>query len=100
MIATCLDISAHHVSQGTMKMLMKLDVETRIRQGWPAMTVAPYEHGVFMTVPEQQFLGIDALKQMPDDLHSLLSAARLIGVNLLRLDQDGAIYPHLPTYDW
>lgn len=101
MIATCLDISAQHVSHSTMELLFNSSVENRAHDGWPAMTVAPYEAGVFMTVPEREYLGTrDALKRMPEDLHTLLSAARLIGVNLLRLDEGGSIYPHLPLYDW
>lgn len=100
MITTCLQLSVKHVSQETMKALMTLDAEGRHRAGWPLFTVAPHETGVFMTLPE--FLTVQTLRDMPEDLHALLSCARIIGVTLLQLDQnaDADTFPHLPTYDW
>lgn len=98
MIATYLDLSTSHVSRKTMELLETMTSRDRLGSGWPAMTVANYEYGCFITVP-----GTDAdesMQALPDDLCTLLTHARRLAVSLVRLDADGDVTYQLPIYDW
>lgn len=108
MILTHLDCSTAHLTRETMEALSYLGVagdcatgdcsDERIKQaGWPAMTIAAYDKGAFVTIPGAPSEG--QLDFMPDDLVIVLAHAQRLGCQLVRFDADGATID-LPTYDW
>lgn len=100
-IKTYLDLSTAHLRQATVDQLQAVGDHKRHDSpggqpiNWPAMSVASYEYGVFISVPD---LGED-LSQMPTDLEQVLCYAQRIGLHLIRFDRDGLFDPELPTYD-
>lgn len=100
MIVTCLEITTAHLRFESMRVLTELSAEQRMGNGWPAMTVANYQHGVFVTVPEKNADTIDQLENLPDDLGDVLDHARSHGVTLVRFDSDAPQLADLPYYDW
>lgn len=104
MIGAYLDLSTGHLTQETMD---KLAVG-RIAHlsGWPAMTIATYDHGAFVTVPsdaeQEQW---DAL---PADLRAVFdyAIAQFTGapgqqvIQVLRFDSDGDQIDGLEYHDW
>lgn len=100
MIVTCLELSTAHLTRSTMRLLTEFSDEQRMGNGWPAMTVANYKHGAFVTVPEKSDLTIEHLDNLPSDLECVLGHARNYGATLVRFDSDGADCPDLETYIW
>jgi hypothetical protein len=101
MLFTYLDLSTGHLSRVTMDALERIDADHNVRSGnygWPAMTVAAYEHGCFVTVPtdaeQEQW---DAL---PTDLLSAITHARKLGAAVIRFDSDGETIDGLLVHDW
>lgn len=96
MLHTYLDLSTSHVTERTEQQLPQAAAGFRI--GWPALTIAPYAHGYFITVPDP-LPGTD-LSALPEDLAQVLAYARGLGAAVVRLDADGETTDQLPTYDW
>lgn len=100
MILTYLDLSTGHLTQDTMDRIgHAADLERDGRynpDGWPAMSIGCYRHGVFLTVPdpdEQNLFGV------PRDLFNVLRYAQDMGIPLLRFDGDARAVPGLPLYE-
>lgn len=100
MIVACLDLSTAHLERGTMRMLTELNADQRMGNGWPAMTVANYQHGVFVSVPERTAETKEQLENVPPDLGFVLGHAQNYGIALLRFDSDGDELPDLDVYHW
>lgn len=104
MIHTCLDLSTGHLTRRTMGLLDSFLPENHVSKleewGWPAMTIATYDHGCFVTVPEHDHTSIDQREALPRDLRDVLVYAQLLGIPLLRFDSDGDVIDGLPTYEW
>lgn len=97
-VHTYIDMSTSHVSAGTMLLL-----EHGIKPvGWPAMTIAPYEYGVFVTVPPRpdDDEGEEAWLDLPSDLAAVLLFARAQDAYVVRLDADGDQVDGLDVFDW
>lgn len=102
MKATYLDLSTGHLSRGTMHNLELLACPDHFDSSWPAMTIAAYPHGVFITVPadctEEQSAAL------PADLRAVFDYAkhpdREANIQLLRFDSDGDQLDNLPFYEW
>ena len=94
---TYLDLSTCHVRQETMAALGVYESGAH-DMGWPAMTIASYECGAFITVPSE--MSNEQMDALPSDLEEVLSWARAAGATLVRLNADGAIDPDLPTFEW
>jgi hypothetical protein len=101
MIHTYLDLTTAHLSRETMDQLSNYEQGCAVGMGWPAMSIAPYEYGAFVTVPpddeDEDRVAMDAL---PEDLACVLAHARKIGVYVVRFDADGDFLEDLPTYEW
>lgn len=100
MIHTYLDLSTDHLAQETMRQLNELTAGDRLQLGWPAMTVAPYEYGAFVTVPDPNHVPLAQYGNTPTDLAAVLHYAQRLGIHLLRFDSDGDEIDNLPTHDW
>lgn len=100
-IHTYLDLSTGHVSHATMKWIeiagLGFAADT---EGWPPMTIATYEHGCFITVPDLERLDAGNMETLPRDLANVLIYAFAHGARLVRLDSDGDRIETLPYYDW
>jgi hypothetical protein len=96
MILQYLDVSTSHVTRDTMQLLSW----GTLPLGMPAMTVASYEYGAFVSVPEELALASPEGQALPADLLEVLQAARTLGCDVVRLDADGAQMDALPTYLW
>lgn len=88
-----LDLALPHVSQETREWF---DDATPARTHCTGISVAPYEYGVFVSVPAEPG-DIDDL-ECPKDLKAVLRYARRLDCHVVRLDQDGAIKADLPYY--
>lgn len=99
MILQYLDLSTGHLTQATMRKLedIRWPIDPPPDLGWPAMTIASYEHGAFVTVPDMP--NVDFL-DMPHDLANVLWAAHRAGATLVRFDADGSVDPTLPYKEW
>lgn len=74
-------------------------------EGWPPMTLAKYEFGWFISVPE-----IDNVMEakatallggpFPSDLAQVIEHAIKNECYIIRFDSDGAVIEELPLYDW
>lgn len=92
MIETYLDLVTNHLSRDTMYLLE----QGVITPHWPAMTIAPYEFGAFISVPPK-----DAdMSHVPPDLHDAIRHAQNEGATVIRFDADGAEAAELSLYDW
>lgn len=102
MIITAMELSTANLTRSTMGMLDSILQENRADKlcewDWPAMTIAPYDFGCFVTVPAQYQINPSA--EVPEDLHNILTYASRLGVNLIRFDKDAEADENLPTYDW
>lgn len=88
-----LDLSTGHLTKETMD---NLSYDTG-RHGWPAMSIASYAYGAFVTVPD--FKEADC-SNLPDDLRAVLRHAYDEGCELVRFDADGEERDDLPTFEW
>lgn len=96
---TYLDLSTGHLSRDTRNFLEKEhNSATRGAMGWPAMTIAAYEYGWFITVPDFKLVSEAQMDSMPHDLGTCLLLASAEGAELLRFDADGYIDGDLPYY--
>ena len=94
-----LDVSTGHLSVATRNMLERFDASDRMSVGWPAMTIAAYPHGWFVTVPPFGVPDIaEQCKALPQDLYDVLCHAYKGGAELVRFDTDGEQID-LPTYE-
>lgn len=93
-----LDLCTSHVSAETMKWLEAAPTTGAHCLG---LTIAPYEYGVFVSVPSdvQEESAIDSL-DCAADLKVVLNYARAINCALLRFDRDAAATDALPVFDW
>jgi hypothetical protein len=100
MIARYLDLSTGHLMLDTRQALSDSTEQDRLAHGWPAMTVAEYYEGWFITVPP--FDDPEVLAQrsaLPDDLYNVLTHAFNEGCQLVRFDADGDRLDGLPYYE-
>ncbi|MDR9836718.1 MULTISPECIES: hypothetical protein [Herbaspirillum] len=86
-----LDISTAHISQATMNFL-----EGRAGSNAIGQTVAAYEYGVFVSVPDLA----DVKNDVPEDLRQVFNYARKRKCSVVRFDTDGDGHRDLPTFDW
>lgn len=104
-LLTYLDLSTAHVSDATATLLdgfeRGLCTERLQELNWPAMTIAPYDYGWFLTVPpDDEEEDREAIDRLPADLAHVMIYARRIGVDLLRFDKDADFIDGLPVYEW
>lgn len=95
-----LDLVTNHLTRWTMNSLELLSSSDRNECGWPAMTVAPYDYGVFVTVPDFDHVLDTALVEVPDDLLQVLEFAASKGCELVRFDASSDQIEDLPVYEW
>lgn len=98
MIATYLDLSTGHLRRETMDYLSNYDQGTCCALGWPAMSIAPYMHGCFVTVPGE--MTDEQMDALPSDLEEVLSYARSKQASVVRFDSDGDEIDDLHIYGW
>lgn len=99
---TYLDLSTGHLSKQTMELLERAGDRTQVATEtakWPAMTIAAYAHGMFVTVPDPD-VSYAQYGEMPSDLADVVHHAQVNGINLLRFDSDGDWIKGLPTFEW
>lgn len=98
MIYTYLELSTGHLTDDTRTQLeLTADNPIRIRDtDWPAMSIATYDHGFFVTVPDEKEQDLSGL---PDDLAGVMRHAQRAGVSLVRFDSDGDALHSLPFYE-
>lgn len=94
MIGVYLDLSTGHLTRATMELLEDQDASRNC--GWPAMTIAPYEHGAFITVPSDA--EPEQWDALPADMREVLSFASNLGIAVLRFDSDGDEIDSLSFY--
>lgn len=82
------DLSTAHLSRATMSMLESRD------HGFP-FTVAPYDFGVFVGVPDE----LD-VNTTPKDLLQVMQHAKKLNCFVVRFDADGDVCAALPAFDW
>lgn len=100
MISTYLELSTGHLRRATLNELAGCSGAVRAPAGWPAMTIADYLYGVFVTVPDLWASDVAAqAKHMPADLLACLKHAHKQGIQLLRFDSEGDELDGLPVYD-
>ncbi len=95
-----LDLSTAHLSRDTRNLLDRYDgVNNWQALGWPAITLASYEYGWFVTVPPVELPDVAyQMESMPADLRCCLLEASVQGCDLVRFDADGHIDGDLPYY--
>lgn len=102
MILTYLDLSTGHLTDATRMLLDDYADHQRAPHssvgvnGWPAMTVAAYGLGFFVTVPDAKEQDLSGL---PYDLVAVMRHAQRTRVPLLRFDSDGDTVGDLPRYE-
>lgn len=65
----------------------------------PGTFCIPYAYGWILHVPEEEgFVDLDMASEK--DLLHLLTLAKQLDCQYLRLDRDGLIDPDLPRYEW
>ena len=89
-----LDLSSGHVSEETMDWLSEA---TPARSHCTGITIAPYEYGVFVGVPDD--VGNIKDLECADDLKAVLRYARQTGCDVIRFDRDGDTVADLPHFD-
>lgn len=93
-ISRYLDLSTGHLKQETMRWLSQADPT---RSNCAGMTIAAYEYGAFVSVPEEDRIGaIDC----PEDLKVVLRYARKKGLGVIRFDADAEVLADLIHFDW
>lgn len=103
MILTYLDLSTGHLTEATRDLIDTCVERQRSDLGgpgladWPAMTVAGYTYGWFMTVPYE--FDPHEWRALPQDLATVLSYARRHNVPLVRFDSDADTVADLPLYE-
>ena len=90
MINTYLDLSTAHLTARTLEQLQKRQgADNTPALGWPALTIANYPAGVFVSVPCLDLIGIAQMQNLPSDLSEVLRYAYRRGCYLVRFDADG-----------
>ena len=82
------DLSTAHLTRTTMNLL------DSGAHGF-LFTVAPYDFGVFVGVPDE----LD-LATTPKDLLQVMRYAKMLGCAVIRFDADGDTHDELPAFDW
>jgi hypothetical protein len=95
MIANYLDCSTGMLSHETYVQL----TGHLIMGEWPAMTVAPYEFGVFISVPPASHI-YEHADGLPEDLFCLLIYADEHDCQVIRLDAEGDRLDDLHFHEW
>lgn len=95
-----LDLSTNHTTQATSDLLAVISSADRCKLEWPAMTVAPYEYGCFVTVPDLVETPNERLMTLPQDLALVLMHARAQGCTVVRFDSGADVIEGLPFHDW
>jgi hypothetical protein len=83
------DCSTAHLTRETMAL-----IEGVRATSWP-IAIAPYDTGVFISVPPKELEG-----DIPDDLRQVQRHARQLGCLVIRFDADADIHGELASYDW
>ena len=104
MIATYLDLSTGHLTVDTRNLLEQLADTCCNGPGWPALTIASYPHGFFVTVPadaeQEQWDALPAdLRGVFDHAIAMYKGEPGTMIQLLRFDSDADEHGDLPTYD-
>lgn len=84
----CLDVSTDHVKPTTIEWLSNLTGERAL-----GFSVAEYEYGLFITVPE-------STSHLPEELQVIVLKAQANNCAIILLDADGCVYEDLETFDW
>src|SRR5262245_14916205 len=92
MVHTYLDISTGHVGKAEMDAI-QLDAEG------PPVT-ANYEHGSFLYVVEADPIEDAMRRETYPGVQAILEFSRTLGVSIIRLDADAAVFAALKVYDW
>ena len=95
-----LDLSTAHTTQATSQLLAEISTEERCHRNWPAMTVAPYEYGCFVTVPDLAETPNERLMTLPQDLALVLIHARGQGCTVVRFDSGADVIDGIPFHNW
>lgn len=94
-----LDLSTGNLRQSTVELLGTVAPRSSMELGWPAMTIANYEEGAFISVPPE--ISAEEAAALPPDLVQVLTYAREHNAVVVRIDCDGGdSNADLPTYDW
>ncbi len=94
-----LDLSIDHLTTDTRVELHISTANERMARGWPALTIAPYGYGYFITVPDVMAPGVsEQMYNLPPDLAFLLTHAASEECELIRFDTDGYVDGDLPWY--
>ena len=101
-MASYLDISPVHISESTSVLLEKAAEGNTLDCKWPAMTIAGYAYGFFITIPADMTSteNVELLKNMPPDIVEVLKYTNTNEHTLVRLDADGEPIEDLPSYHW
>lgn len=68
---------------------------------WDRFTIYNHpEYGFFIHVPSEEDMEDYDLSDTPPELLAVWAYARSIGCHYVSFDRDGAVDPHLPTWDW
>lgn len=97
MLFTYLDLSTGHLMRSTIEHLEVLAQPDQFDSSWPAMTIASYPNGFFVTVPT--IAEPEQIAALPVDLVAVIAHARQRGAALLRFDSDGEQVDGLPFYE-
>jgi hypothetical protein len=104
MIYTYLDLSTGHLSVETRSLLDGLaelpPSYGTLANAWPAMTIAAYTYGYFVTVPALNIVEVRQQAEiLPADLRACLEHAHTQGIHLLRFDEGGDALHCLEVFD-
>lgn len=102
MIYTYLELSTGHLTRETLDALEAANDKPAwmVREDWPAMTIANYAYGVFITVPNLSDIDVAGqVKTLPYELAGCLAHAHAKGIHLLRFDSEGDEIDGLPVFD-
>jgi hypothetical protein len=96
-----IDLASCHLTEATLTELANSSPDSRANLSWPAMSVAPYEHGIFFTVPamEENYIH-QQMRNLPQDLADVLRYAYSLGAQVVRLESDGEQAEELTYYEW
>ena len=93
------DVSTRHISREDDERLHELALE-EVHGGIAPTTIAEYQYGFFVGVPEEIDGEFERQMGVSDALIDLMRRCSAEGVQVIRIDRDGARHPGLPTFDW
>jgi len=86
-----MDLSTNHVSKKTMDWLDAAEERTE-----PTITIAPYDYGCFVGVPQEP----ETYTELPKDLLAVLVFARANNCDVVRFDKDGETRSEIKLFNW